>query len=84
MKSLLKNAIVYCIVISAHINIGAQTVADNPIVRTALDELEEALLEAGGNESFMKDFYLTLCNSEEEPLQDIPFVIIYKPVFPEN
>ena len=49
-----------------------------------LDELEEALLEAGGNESFMKDFYLTLCNSEEEPLQDIPFVIIYKPVFPEN
>ena len=49
-----------------------------------LDELEETLLEAGGDESFMKDFYLTLCNTEQEPLQDIPFVIVYKPVFPEN
>lgn len=49
-----------------------------------LDKLEEALVTAGTDECIMTDFYLTLCNSEKEPLQDIPFVIIYKPVFPEN
>lgn len=49
-----------------------------------IDELEDALNEANGNERVIKDFYLTICNTNKEDLQDIPFVIIYKPNFPEN
>lgn len=49
-----------------------------------LDELEDALTQANGNERIISDFYLTLCNTNKEDLQDIPFVIIYKPTFPEN
>lgn len=49
-----------------------------------MNSLVQALSLTGGTERVMTDFSLTLCNSEKEPLQDIPFAIIYKPVFPEN
>ena len=49
-----------------------------------LDTLENALSGVSGNERVIHDFHLSLCNSLKEKLQNVPFVIIYKPVFPEN
>ena len=49
-----------------------------------LDELEDALTKTDGNERTITEFYLTICNTDKEDLQDVPFVIIYKPIFPEN
>lgn len=48
-----------------------------------LDRLEMALLQSTGDERVISDFQLTICNSAKEPLQHVPFVIIYKPEFPE-
>lgn len=48
-----------------------------------LDELEEALMTSG-DERTITDFYLSICNTEKEVLQDVPFVIIHKEQFPEN
>lgn len=49
-----------------------------------LDELEDALVQTNQNERIIKDFHLAICNTNQEKLQEIPFVIIYKPNFPEN
>lgn len=49
-----------------------------------LDPLESALEDAGGTERVMYEFDLDICNSLKEKMQKIPFVIIYKPAFPEN
>lgn len=48
-----------------------------------LDELEEALMTSG-DERTITDFYLSICNTEKEVLQDVPFGIIHKEQFPEN
>ena len=49
-----------------------------------LDPLESAIDDAGGMERVMYEFDLDICNSLKEKMQKIPFVIIYKPTFPEN
>lgn len=49
-----------------------------------LDPLEAAISNSGGSERTMHEFDLTICNSIKEKMQKIPFVIIYKPAFPEN
>ncbi len=49
-----------------------------------LDPLELAIEDAGGTERVMYEFDLDICNSLKEKMQKIPFVIIYKPDFPEN
>ena len=49
-----------------------------------LDPLAAAISNSGGSERTMHEFDLTICNSIKEKMQKIPFVIIYKPAFPEN
>ena len=49
-----------------------------------LDSLDSALLDSSGDERTMYEFNLTICNSLKEKMQKIPFVIIYKPIFPET
>ena len=48
-----------------------------------LSRLQDALYRANGAEKVISDFNLTICNTNKEALQAVPFVIIYKPVFPE-
>lgn len=47
-----------------------------------LSELQQSLYYARGPERIIKDLGLKICNTLKEPLQSVPFVIIYKPVFP--
>ena len=49
-----------------------------------LERLTSALYFTSGTESVFYEFDLTICNALKEKMQKIPFVIIYKPVFPEN
>lgn len=49
-----------------------------------LEHLTSALYFTSGTESVFYEFDLTICNALKEKMQKIPFVIIYKPVFPEN
>lgn len=49
-----------------------------------LNPLQAALFNSSGSEHTMHEFDLTICNSLKERMQKMPFVIIYKPTFPEN
>lgn len=49
-----------------------------------LDELEKALNQTDEDDKVIKEFRLTICNTNKEELQDIPFAIIYKSDFPSS
>ncbi len=48
------------------------------------DKLQSALSCACGEEHLMDPFELVICNSQQEPMQRLPFAIICKPTFPGN
>ena len=48
-----------------------------------INELANALRHTNGEERTMSEFCLTICNTNKEKLQELPFAIIYKPCFPE-
>ena len=64
MKSLPKIAILFFVAISVPISISAQTVADNPIVRTALDEMFENLDKERVPTGYLLDYAMDIVDMD--------------------